>query len=116
MLDWALQPNPIQSTNAAANNCFIKKYLLKIRKLSWGGFTVPEPLTRFFVYFYILYFRIKFKMMGVLKQVAEYLYIKKRDPNDKPTQWMKYMHGINRLSIILFLIALIIIAIKLIFR
>ena len=51
--------------------------------------------------------------MGVLKQVAEYLYIKKRDPNEQPTQWMKYMHGINRLSIILFLIALIIIAIKL---
>ncbi|MEO6488574.1 MAG: DUF6728 family protein [Ferruginibacter sp.] len=54
--------------------------------------------------------------MGILKQVAEYLYIKKRDPNDQPTQWMKYMHGINRLSIFLFLIALIIIAIKLLLR
>ncbi len=53
--------------------------------------------------------------MGVLKQVAEYLYIKKKDPDAKPTQWMKYMHGINRLSIFLFMIALIIIAIKLIF-
>ena len=53
--------------------------------------------------------------MSVLKQVAEYLYIKKRDPDEKPTQWMKYMHGINRLSIMLFLLALIIIAIKLIF-
>jgi hypothetical protein len=54
--------------------------------------------------------------MGVLKQLAEYLYIKKRDPNDQRTQWMKYMHGINRLSIILFLLALIIIAIKLLVR
>ena len=54
--------------------------------------------------------------MGVLKQVAEYLYIRKRDPNEKPSQWMKYMHGIHRLSIILFLIALIIIAIKLFLR
>ncbi len=54
--------------------------------------------------------------MGILKQVSEYLYIKKRDPEEKPTQWMKYMHGINRLSIFLFLIALIIIAIKLLFR
>lgn len=53
--------------------------------------------------------------MGVLKQVAEYLYLKKKDPNDKSTQWMKYMHGINRLSIFLFLFALIVIAIKLIF-
>ncbi len=51
--------------------------------------------------------------MGILKQVAEYLYLRKKDPNDHPTQWMKYMHGINRLSIILFLIALLIIAIKL---
>ncbi len=51
--------------------------------------------------------------MGILKQIAEYLYLKKRDPNEPRTQWMKYMHGINRLSIILFLIALIIIAIKL---
>ena len=51
--------------------------------------------------------------MSVLRQVAEYLYIKKRDPNEKPTQWMKYMHGINRLSIILFLLAMIIIVVKL---
>lgn len=51
--------------------------------------------------------------MSILKQVAEYLYIRKRDPNDQPTQWMKYMHGINRLSIILFLLALVVIIIKL---
>jgi len=51
--------------------------------------------------------------MGVLRQIAEYLYLKKRDPNSINTQWMKYMHGINRLSIFLFLLALIIIAIKL---
>ena len=54
--------------------------------------------------------------MSVLKQVAEYLYLKKRDPNEEPTQWMKYMHGINRLSIFLFLIAMIILAIKLMRR
>lgn len=51
--------------------------------------------------------------MGVLKQVAEYLYLKKKDPNEEPTQWMKYMHGINRISIFLFLIAMVILAIKL---
>jgi len=54
--------------------------------------------------------------MGVLKQVAEYLYLKKRDPQSQNTQWMKYMHGINRLSIFLFLIALIVIVLKLIFK
>jgi len=54
--------------------------------------------------------------MGILKQVAEYLYLKKKDPNAANTQWMKYMHGINRLSIFLFLFALIVIAIKLIWK
>jgi len=54
--------------------------------------------------------------MGILKQIGEYLYIKKKDPNEKPTQWMKYMHGINRLSIFLFLIALVIIVVKLLLR
>lgn len=51
--------------------------------------------------------------MGVLKQIAEYLYIKKRDPKAPHTQWMKYMHGINRISLLLFLLAMIILAIKL---
>ncbi len=53
--------------------------------------------------------------MGILNQLAEYLYLKKKDPNAKSSQWMKYMHGINRLSIVLFLLALIFIAIKLLF-
>ena len=50
--------------------------------------------------------------MGVWQQIAEYLYIKKRDPNRPHTKWVGYMHGINRLSILLFLVALIIIIIK----
>lgn len=52
--------------------------------------------------------------MGILRQVAEYLYIKKPDPTREKTQWMKYMHGINRLSIFLFLFAMIVILIKLV--
>ena len=51
--------------------------------------------------------------MRIINQIAEYLYLKKKDPNANPTQWMKYMHGINRLSIILFLIAIVIIVVKL---
>jgi hypothetical protein len=51
--------------------------------------------------------------MGILRQIGEYFYIKKKDPNDPPTQWMKYMHGINRISILLFIIAMIILLIKL---
>jgi hypothetical protein len=54
--------------------------------------------------------------MGILRQVAEYLYLKKKDPNAPKTKFVKYMHGINRLSILLFLVALIIIAIKLFWK
>ena len=52
--------------------------------------------------------------MGILRQIAEYLYIKKKDPNAPNSQWIKYMHGINRISIFLFLIALIIMFLKLV--
>jgi hypothetical protein len=51
--------------------------------------------------------------MSILNQVAEYLCLKKRDPNEPRTKWEKYMHGINRLSIMLFILAMIILAIKL---
>ncbi|MEO7801660.1 MAG: DUF6728 family protein [Ginsengibacter sp.] len=51
--------------------------------------------------------------MGVWSQIAEYLYLKKKDPNRPHTKWVGYMHGINRLSILLFLLAIIIIIIKL---
>ncbi|HEV7621262.1 MAG TPA: DUF6728 family protein [Flavisolibacter sp.] len=52
--------------------------------------------------------------MSVWKQVAEYLFIRKPDPDRPKTQWLRYMHGINRLSLLLFILAMIILAIKLI--
>jgi hypothetical protein len=54
--------------------------------------------------------------MGVWKQIAEYLYIKKPDPDRPKTRFVKYMHGINRISLFLFIIALIILAFKLILK
>ncbi len=54
--------------------------------------------------------------MSILKQVGQYLFLVKRDPNNTSTQWMKYMHGINRLSIFMFIIAMIILAFKLLRR
>ncbi len=54
--------------------------------------------------------------MGILRQIAEYLYLRKKDPNAPDTQWVKYMHGINRLSIILFLLAMVIIVVKLLLK
>jgi hypothetical protein len=54
--------------------------------------------------------------MGILRQIAEYLYLKKKDPKAPKSDFVKYMHGINRLSIILFLLALVFIVVKLLFR
>lgn len=51
--------------------------------------------------------------MGVLRQMAEYLYLKKKDPNAPDTQWVRYMHGINRISLLLFLFAIVVLVIKL---
>jgi hypothetical protein len=50
--------------------------------------------------------------MGVWRQVQEYLFLKKRDPNAPNSSWMKYMHGINRISIFMFLLALVVIMLK----
>ena len=52
--------------------------------------------------------------MGVWRQLQEYLYIKKRDPNAPHSRWMQYMHGINRISLFMFIIAIIVIIIKLV--
>ncbi|MBL7703379.1 MAG: hypothetical protein JNM14_14100 [Ferruginibacter sp.] len=51
--------------------------------------------------------------MSVLSQIAEYLYLKKKDPNRPNSSFVKKMHFINRLSILLFLLAMIILLVKL---
>lgn len=51
--------------------------------------------------------------MGIWKQLSEYLYLRKKDPNRPKDKWIGYMHGINRISIFVFIICLIILAIKL---
>lgn len=51
--------------------------------------------------------------MGVWSQIAEYLYLKKKDETRPKSQWIGYMHGINRISLFIFLICLIILAVKL---
>lgn len=54
--------------------------------------------------------------MGIWSQVAQYLYLKKKDPNTPNSQFVKYMHGINRISILLFLVGMIILVVKLLRR
>ena len=48
--------------------------------------------------------------------MAEYLYLRKPDPDRPKTDFVKYMHGINRLSLLLFLLALVILIIRLLTR
>lgn len=52
--------------------------------------------------------------MGVWRQVSEYLFIKKKDSNRNDSSTIKFMHGINRISIFLFLFAIIVIVVRLI--
>jgi len=51
--------------------------------------------------------------MSIWRQFAEYLFIKKRDPNHPNTKWMKYMHGMNRISLLMFVVALLILLTRL---
>jgi hypothetical protein len=50
--------------------------------------------------------------MGFFRQIAEYLYIKKRDPNAPRNINIKLMHGMNRISLLMFIVALLIILFK----
>jgi hypothetical protein len=43
--------------------------------------------------------------MGVWRQIGEYLYIRKRDPSAPRNSYIKAMHGMNRVSILVFLAA-----------
>jgi len=50
------------------------------------------------------------------KQILQYLYLRKKDPEAPNNLNMRFMHGMNRISIFMFLFALIVIAIKLLRR
>lgn len=51
--------------------------------------------------------------MGVFRQLGEYLYLRKKDPDRPKDKWIGYMHGINRISIMVFILCLLILAVKL---
>lgn len=54
--------------------------------------------------------------MGIWKQIAEYLYIRKKSEEIPAGSWMKYMHGMNRISLIVFLLGLLFMLFKLVIR
>lgn len=55
---------------------------------------------------------LKLLTMGIWNQIQQYLFIKKEDPNAPKSAWMKYMHGMNRISLLMFLIAVLFLIIK----
>jgi hypothetical protein len=46
-------------------------------------------------------------------QILRYLYIRKRKPNDPKSIDLSLMHGMNRISIMIFLIAVVVMLIRL---
>ena len=50
--------------------------------------------------------------MKFLRQIGEYLFIVKREPNQERTGMMKAMHGMNRLSLLMFIVALFVMLFK----
>lgn len=52
--------------------------------------------------------------MTMWEQILTYFYIRKRDPNAPRNVNIKMMHGMNRISIFLFLIAIIVMIVRLI--
>ena len=53
---------------------------------------------------------------GLWNQILTYFYIRKRDKNDPRNVNIFLMHGMNRISIFVFLIAIIVMIIRLITR
>ncbi|SCC08792.1 hypothetical protein GA0116948_103200 [Chitinophaga costaii] len=52
-------------------------------------------------------------MKSLWQQILRYLYLKKKDPNEVSNTNTKVMHGINRLSILMFLVAMVVVIIRL---
>lgn len=56
------------------------------------------------------------KQPSFIRQVQQYFYLKKRGEETPYNTNIKFMHGMNRISIYLFLIALVIIIVRLFVR
>ena len=83
-----------------------------------------NPIFKFLLFICVNYLtkklskkRIKFALitfiMGVLRQIAQYFFIRKPDADQPKTKWIGYMHWINRTCFFIFILCLIILAVKL---
>jgi hypothetical protein len=53
---------------------------------------------------------------GVWQQILTYFYLRKRDPNAPRDINTSFMHGMNRISLFMFLVAIIVMIVRLIRR
>ena len=53
---------------------------------------------------------------GIWQQILTYFYIRKRDPNAPKNIDLTFMHGMNRISLFMFLIAIIVMIVRLFTR
>ena len=49
-------------------------------------------------------------------QILVYLYLRKKDPNAPKSIDLKFMHGMNRISILMFVIAIIVMIVRFIMK
>ena len=47
------------------------------------------------------------------QQILTYFYLRKRNPNEPRNMDLKFMHGMNRISLFMFLIAIIVMIVRL---
>ena len=52
----------------------------------------------------------------IWQQVLTYFYLRKRDPKDPKNMSIKFMHGMNRISLFIFLIGVIVMIVRLIIK
>lgn len=50
---------------------------------------------------------------SIWNQVLTYFYIRKRDPNNPKNVDIKLMHGMNRISLFMFLVAIVVMIVRL---
>ncbi len=53
---------------------------------------------------------------GIWQQILTYFYLRKRDPSDPTNANIKMMHGMNRISLFMFLIAIIVMVYRIFFK
>lgn len=53
---------------------------------------------------------------GIWNQFLTYLYLRKRDPSDPKNINIRMMHGMNRISIFMFIVAIVVMIIRIFFK